>query len=124
MRSPGCSLSRTVRHALPTTVGRTQASIVTPVVASRESASGTVTQSFTPSKLSAPPNLPAVLRMGPSIVPALLRPDESVAVVPLASSKPHAPTRLEDAGGPTVSVTATVAGDPVAPGALTVMLVV
>ena len=50
----------------------------------------------------------------------LPRPDASAVVVPHASSKPHAPTRFE-ATGLTVNVTATVLGEPVAPGAATVM---
>ena len=64
MRLPGCSFIRTVRQRDPIAVGRTQASSVMPVVRSSESASATVTQSLTPSKLSAPPNLPPVLRAG------------------------------------------------------------
>ncbi len=119
MRSPGCSLSRTVRQPDPTAVGRTHASSVMPVVRSSESASGTVTQSLMPSKLSAPPKRPPVLRVGPLSVPVLPRPDASAVVVPDASSKPHAPTRFE-ATGLTVNVTATVLGEPVAPGAVTV----
>src|SRR4051812_1525024 len=114
----------TVRHALPTAVGRTQPSSVMPVVRSRESASATVTQSLTPSKLSAPPNLPAVLRTGPLIVPVLPRPEASAVEVAPVSSKPQAPTRLDGACGPTVSVTATVLGEPVAPGAVNVTSVV
>ena len=114
----------TVRHAVPTAVGRTQPSSVMPVVRSSESASATVTQSLMPSKLSAPPNLPAALRTAPLIVPVLPRPEASAVVVALVSSKPHAPTRLEGAAGPTVSVTVTVFGEPVAPGAVNVTSVV
>ena len=70
-----------------------------PVVRSRLSASGTVTQSLTPSKLSAPPNLPAAVRVAPLIVPVLPRPEASAAVVPVVSSKPQAPTRLVERPG-------------------------
>src|SRR3954453_19478257 len=124
MRLLGCSLSITVRHPVPTAVGRTQPSSVMPVVRSSESASATVTQSLMPSKLSAPPNLPAALRTGPLSVPGLPRPEASAVVVALVSSKPQAPTRLEGACGPTVSVTVTVLGEPVAPGAVKVTSVV
>src|SRR3954451_15162282 len=113
----------TVRHALPTAVGRTQPSSVMPVVRSRESASATVTQSLTPSKLRAPPNLPAVLRTGPLIVPVLPRPDASSAVVPDVSPKPRAPPRLFD-GEPTLSVTPIVFGEPVAPDVVAVTVTV
>jgi hypothetical protein len=104
-------------------LGRIQASMVIPVVRSSESASGTVTQSLTPSKLSALPKRPEALRVAPLSVPVLARPDESVAVVPDASSKPHAPTRFVDAGL-TVSVTATVLGEPVAPAVVAVTVTV
>src|SRR3954451_12875682 len=124
MRLLGCSLSITVRQALPTAVGRTQPSSVMPVVRSSESASGTVTQSLMPSKLSAPPNFPVALRTGPLSVPVLPRPEATAVVVAPVSSKPHAPTRLDGACGPTVSVTVTVFGEPVAPGAVKVMSVV
>ena len=72
--------------------------------------------------MSAAPNLPAVVRVAPAIVPLLARPDASLAAVPLASSKPHAPTGPVPGGvaGLTVSVTATVFGEPDAPAAVTV----
>jgi hypothetical protein len=79
MRLAGCSLNTTVRHPLPTATGRIHASIVMAVVRSSEFASGIVTQSLTPSKLSAPPDLP-VVRVGPEIVPALPLPEASVTV--------------------------------------------
>src|ERR687888_506106 len=123
MRLPGCSLSMTVRHRDPTAVGRTQASIVMPVVRSSTSASATVTQSLTPSKLRAPPNLPAVFHVGPFSVPVLPRPDASAAVVPDVSSKPQAPIRLL-AAEVTVSVTAIVFGEPVAPAVVAVTVTV
>src|SRR4051795_8324088 len=105
-------------------VGRTHASSVMPVVRSRLLASGTLTQSLTPSKLSAEPYRPAGVREGPLSVPPLPRPEAAVAVVPDASSKPQAPTRLEGAAGPTVRVTGTVAGEPPAPAAVTVTVAV
>ena len=94
-----------------------------PVVRSSELASGIVTWSLTPSKLSAPPNLPDAERVAPLMVPVLERPDASVAVVPDGSSKPQAPTRLVDAAA-TVSVTATVFGEPVAPAVVAVTVTV
>src|SRR6476469_6099673 len=122
MRSLCCSLSMTVRQAVPTAVGRTQPSSVMPVVRSSEFESATVTQLLVPLKLSAPPNLPAALRPAPLIAPVLPRPEASAVVVALVSSKPHAPTRLDGACGPTVTVT--VFGEPVAPGAVNVTSVV
>ena len=85
------SLSRTVSQ-LATEFGETHASSVIAVVRSSEFASGTLTKSFVPSNVSAPPNRPCALRAAPEIVPSLLAVDASSAVVPLASSKPHAPT--------------------------------
>ena len=52
----------------------------------------TVTQALVPLKVSAPPNLPEAVRVALAIVPALPLPELSAVVVPLASSKPHAPT--------------------------------
>ena len=84
--------------------------------------SGTVTQSFTPSNVSAEPNFPAVVRTAPAIVPLLPRPEPSVTPGPLVSSKPQAPTGAVPGGGAgfTVRVTPTVFGDPEAPAALIV----
>jgi hypothetical protein len=95
-----------------------------PVVRSRTLASGTVTKLLVPLKLRAPPNRPAVLRVAPVIVPVFPRPDASTAVVPVVSSKPHAPTRLAEPGGLTVRVTATVLGEPVAPAVVAVTVTV
>ena len=83
-----------------------------------------MTRSFTPSKVSAEPKRPLVVRVAPLIVPVLPRPDESVTVVPLGSSKPQAPTGAPPGGGAalTVSVTATVFGEPPAPAAVTVIV--
>ena len=81
-----------MRHAPPSAAGLTHASSVMPVVRSSDVWSGTVTQSFVPSKLSAPPKRPAAARVAPLIVPWLPRPDASAAWGPLASSNPHAPT--------------------------------
>src|SRR6478609_4296096 len=113
----------TARHSDPMAVGCIHASSVMPVVRSRLFASATVTQLLVPLKLSAPPNLPAATCVAPVIVPGLFCPDESAAVVPVVSSKPHAPTRLVEAGL-TVSVTATVFGDPVAPEVVAVTVTV
>ena len=95
---PGCSFSIVVRQLLPSPVGRTHASSVIPVVRSRLLASATVTRSLTPSKVSALPNFPAVVHVGPLIVPTLPLPELSAAAVPMPASKPHSPTR--PGGGP------------------------
>src|SRR3954447_7234873 len=60
-------------------------------VRSREAASGTVTQSLTPSKLRPEPALPAT-RVASRSVPALPLPELSLTVVPAPSSKPYAAT--------------------------------
>ena len=64
------------------------------LVRSSDALSATVTRSLSPSKVSAEPNLPAVLRVAPEIVPTLPRPEASPTEPPLASSKPQAPTRF------------------------------
>ena len=53
-------MDTTVRHSVPSAVGYTHASSVTPLVTSSEAESGTVTQSFTPSNDSALPERPIV----------------------------------------------------------------
>ena len=72
-------------------------------------ASGTVTQSFTPSKLNAEPNRPAALHAAPETVPTFPRPDESAAVEPGARVEP---VRRDQAagrsGGPAELLTVTV----------------
>ena len=60
---------------------------------SSEFASGTVTEAFVPLKESALPNLPAVDQVVFDVVPLLPLPDRSATLVPLPSSKPHAPVR-------------------------------
>ena len=84
---------KTAARQPPDTEGITHASSVIPVVRSSEFASGTVTQSLTPSKLNAAPNLPAPVHTGPEIAPAFPFPDESAAVVPDPASNPYAATR-------------------------------
>src|SRR6478672_1086722 len=74
-------------------VGLTQASRVMPVVRSRRLLSATVTQLLVPLNIRAPPNLPAEVQEVLLTVPVRLWPEESLAVVPAASSKPQAPTR-------------------------------
>ena len=76
----------------PSAVGNTHASSVARVLRSSDVLSGTVTQSFTPSNVSAEPNFPAVVRTAPAIVPLLPRPEPSVTPGPLVSSNPQAPT--------------------------------
>src|SRR5689334_2477087 len=120
----GCSLRTTQRHSVPTAVGLTQASSVMPDVRSSDGESGIEIDAFVPLKLSAPPNLPVVVRVAFVIVPVLPLPDESATVFPDASLKPQAPTRLADAGGETLSVTAIVFGEPVAPAVVAVTVTV
>src|SRR5205814_5826252 len=60
--------------------------------------SAIVTQSLTPSNLSARPNLPAT-RTASRIVPFFADAEESIAVVPDASSNPSASTRPLAGGG-------------------------
>ena len=69
-------------------VGLTQASSVMPVVNRRSAASGMLTESLEPLKLSARPFLPVVVRVAPVMVPVWPWPVASVTVVPLVSSKP------------------------------------
>src|SRR4051794_6393746 len=124
MRLLGCSLRITVRHSEPRAVGCTHASRVMAVVRSRLLASATVTRLLVPLKLSAPPNLPVATCVAPVIVPGLFWPEESAAVGPVVSSKPHAPTRLAEPAGLTVRVTAIVLGEPVAPDVVAVTVTV
>src|SRR4051812_41760760 len=72
-------------------LGLTQPSSVMAPPRSSEALAGIVTQ-FVPAKVSAEPNLPAAVRVAPVIVPLLCALEVSVTVVPLASSKPQAPT--------------------------------
>src|SRR4029079_13866819 len=111
------SLSAIVRHVpAPLAVGLTQPSTVRPVVRCRDALSGTVTQRPVPVNASAPPNLPVVVRVAPVIVPVLPLPERSDTVAPLVSSNAQAPTRPL-AGVVTLNGTATVFGEPDAPGA-------
>ena len=77
-----------VLQLLSAEVGRTHASSVMPVVRSRSAASATVTMSFVPSKLSAPPFLPAAVQLAPETIPEWPLPVASDAVEPAASSNP------------------------------------
>src|SRR3954464_11487427 len=74
------------------TRGLTHASSVSVRVTSREFASATVTQSFTPSKLSAPPYFPAVVHAASLRMPSLPLPEVSFATSPDPSLKPRART--------------------------------
>src|SRR5688572_30511396 len=82
----------------PELLGRIHAEMVTAERLFNVPLAGTVTASFEPSKLSAPPDWP-VVRVGPfTRVPVLPLSEESVAVVPLASSyrcKSTGPLALE-----------------------------
>ena len=77
----------TVVQVAGTDVGYTQASRVIPLVRSNESASFTVTQLVVPLKLRALPNFPWVVQAAPLMVPVLPKPERSLTVVPLPSSK-------------------------------------
>jgi hypothetical protein len=92
-----------------------------PVVRSSDPASATVIQSLTPSNCRAAPDRPSWIRVAPEMTPGFPVPDASFTVVPLASPNPYAATRPPvTGGGATVNVTATVRGDPEAPGAVIV----
>ena len=68
-------------------------------------ASGTVTQSLTPSKLNAEPYRPPAFHAAPEIVPPFPCPDESAALEPEPASNPYAATRpAEAAPGTNVAV--------------------
>ena len=82
-----CSFISAVRQP-PATDGFTHASSVIAFVRSSVAESATLTMSLTPSKLSARPKRPEVVRVAPETVPALPLPEESVAAVPVVSSKP------------------------------------
>ena len=84
-------------------VGLTQASSVIPFVRSRLFASATVTQSFTPSNDSAPPDWPPVTQDAPEIVP-VCPPTVLAAVVPDPSSNVKYATRPLPPGAFTVTV--------------------
>jgi len=73
-------LKITVRQLPETEVGLTQPISVIPVVRSSEFESATVTQSLTPSKVTAPPYLPATVATAPESVPLLLLPETSATV--------------------------------------------
>ena len=77
---------RTVRQAL-SVVGRTQASIVSPLVRSSEAESGISTRLVLPLKDRAEPYLPEALQVALLIVPLLLLPDTSLTTVPVPSLK-------------------------------------
>ena len=64
------------------------ASTVIPDVKSSDEAAGTVTQSFTPSKLSADPNRPDAFHAAPETEPTFPFPDESAALEPEPASNP------------------------------------
>ena len=86
------SFNTTDRHPVPDE-GFTQASIVIPVVRSSDAALATVTHALVPLNDSAPPNLPAAVRVALEIVPVLPWPDASVTcTTPLASLNPYAAT--------------------------------
>src|SRR5687768_1415482 len=75
--------------------GFTHASIVMPLIRSRELASLMFTKSFAPSNKIAEPYFPAGDQAGPLInVPVLLLPELSYVIVPVFSLKPYAATRL------------------------------
>jgi hypothetical protein len=85
---PGRSLSATVRQAVPSVEGFTQASSVMPVLKSKLAESFTVTQLLVPLNDNALPNLPAALHEAPVIAPVFAQPETSLTVSPAPSSKP------------------------------------
>src|SRR4029078_1011660 len=87
---PAPSLNTTLRKALPSVVGLTQASAVIPVVRSSELELMAVTHAMVPLKERAFPNLPLADQAALERVPVLLLPDWSAVVVPLPSAKTEA----------------------------------
>src|SRR4051794_8372528 len=92
----GCSLSATVRQP-ESVVGLTHASSVSADVRSSELESGTSTRLEPPLKDSALPNLPSEIHDALLTAPVLPLPDASAVEDPDPSSKPHAPTRPDEA---------------------------
>src|SRR6266540_1857487 len=103
------SLNMTVRQLPETDVGFTQPIRVNPVVRSSEFESATVTQSLTPSKVSAPPYLPTTVATAPDTVPTLLLPEPSATDEPLTLLNEYAATKPEG-GGPGALLTVTSTG--------------
>ena len=89
---PARSFSAIVRHVPPSCDGLTHASTVIADAGDSDADAGTVTMSSAPSNESAPPVWPATRAGPPVAVPSLPRPDESVTVSPLASSKAYEAT--------------------------------
>src|SRR5919109_426179 len=87
---------RTVRQTEPFASALTQASSVSEPVRSSDAASATVTQSFSPSKESAPPYRPEVVQDAPDTVPALPSDEASRASDPADSLRANAATRPEE----------------------------
>src|SRR5919108_464548 len=74
--------------------GETHASSVMPVVRFSSVLLATVTRELVPLKTSACPNLPFGVHVALLMVPALPRPDASLATVPVPSSNEYALTRF------------------------------
>src|ERR1041384_5262296 len=102
---------RTLRHPL-TVLGLTHASSVMPVVRSSDGASGMVTRSSTPSKLSAEPKRPCVDHAAlPVTIPALPLPEPSPTDVPEPSAKLKAATSPIGGGGALLETVTLLAAD-------------
>ena len=69
--------------------GKTHASSVLPVAKCNDGESLILTHPLVPLKVSAPPNLPEVVQLGPMITPTFPFADESPALVPVPSSNPY-----------------------------------
>src|SRR4051794_7783568 len=104
---PGFSLKTTVRQELPSADGFTHASTVMPVPRCSASESGTVTHVEAPLKLSARPNLPAVVQAAFAATPLLPFPVASGMLVPLPWSNEYAATGPPPGGDAFATVTAT-----------------
>ena len=86
--------------------------MVIPGGRSSEAASATVTHALVPLNDSAPPNLPAVVRVAPEIVPVFPWPDASVTCsTPPASLNPYAATSPFGVCDVFDTVTVTLASD-------------
>src|SRR4051812_32562775 len=97
-----------VRQPCCAAVGLIQAASVRPVVGLSVAEFGTLTMLPLPLNCRAPPYLPAV-HVAPVIVPALLLPDESAAVVPVPASNVYPAMRPVGWAGALVVVAVAVA---------------
>ena len=78
----------TFRQSAPWAVGKIHASSVSAAVGFSSAVEATVTQSLTPSKVSALPKRPWVVQAAPEMVPVCALPEASAVLVPVPSLKP------------------------------------